>query len=163
MTIDRENNSYREVIADTETGQVIHEVDEPLDEHRGTDLQRERAADAMRNSVRRVVFATEAGSPTVGEDVAIRMRDALRGQIKGPFHRRALSAANAIDAGLLSDGVVKLEHAEQLAAIEVLEKWEPLEAELIALAAALRQAPSLTHQIGYAPDEDPLDRLPNLS
>lgn len=35
MTIDRENNRYREIIRDPDTGHVIHEVDEPLDEHRG--------------------------------------------------------------------------------------------------------------------------------
>jgi hypothetical protein len=32
---DREHNRYRERVIDPETGQVIHECDEPLDKHQG--------------------------------------------------------------------------------------------------------------------------------
>ena len=33
--IDRKNNRYREVVKDMKTGDVIHEVDEPLSQHTG--------------------------------------------------------------------------------------------------------------------------------
>ena len=33
--IDRKNDRYREVVKDTKTGDVIHEVDEPLSQHTG--------------------------------------------------------------------------------------------------------------------------------
>jgi hypothetical protein len=35
MTVDREGNRYRELITDPETGALIRDVDEPLDQHRG--------------------------------------------------------------------------------------------------------------------------------
>jgi hypothetical protein len=35
MTIDREADRYTERLVDGETGEVIHDVDEPLSEHRG--------------------------------------------------------------------------------------------------------------------------------
>jgi hypothetical protein len=33
--IDRAKNWYREIVQDPETGQVVHQSDEPLTEHRG--------------------------------------------------------------------------------------------------------------------------------
>jgi hypothetical protein len=35
MTVDREGSRYTERIVDGETGETIHEVDEPLTDHRG--------------------------------------------------------------------------------------------------------------------------------
>lgn len=35
MVIDRKNNKYKEIITDHETGQIIHECEEPLTNHRG--------------------------------------------------------------------------------------------------------------------------------
>lgn len=35
MTVDREADRYTERLVDGETGEVIHDVDEPLSEHRG--------------------------------------------------------------------------------------------------------------------------------
>ena len=35
MTVDREGDRYTERVVDGETGETIHEVDEPLSEHRG--------------------------------------------------------------------------------------------------------------------------------
>jgi hypothetical protein len=35
MTVDRENDRYTERVIDGETGEVIHDVDEPLSDHRG--------------------------------------------------------------------------------------------------------------------------------
>src|SRR5436189_34522 len=111
----------------------------------------------------RVTIVTEAGSPSVQEEVALRLRDGLRAEKAGAFQSRALSAAEVIDAALDSDHRVRLAHHQQLAVLDVVNKWEPLEdPEVIALAAALRQAPSLTHEYGAAPGEDPLDRLPRL-
>jgi hypothetical protein len=115
----------------------------------------------MTEERRRVTFETEAGSPAIDEDVVIRLRDDLRAR-PGAFAGRELAAANAIDAALLSDMRVKFAYAEQLGVLGVLHDWEPLQdPELIALLAALRQMPSLTHEIGYErhPDEL-LDRLP---
>lgn len=35
MTVDRENDRYKELITHPETGEVIHHCEEPLSEHRG--------------------------------------------------------------------------------------------------------------------------------
>jgi hypothetical protein len=35
QVIDRANNRYRKRVVDPETGQIVRDVDEPLDEHRG--------------------------------------------------------------------------------------------------------------------------------
>jgi hypothetical protein len=40
MTIDREQNRYQERIVDPQTGRVLRDVDEPLDQHRGRGLAR---------------------------------------------------------------------------------------------------------------------------
>jgi hypothetical protein len=117
----------------------------------------------MTDPGRRLTFVTEAGSPSIDEAIAFRIRDDHRATKAVAFQGRALAAANAIDAALLSDRRVKFEYAEQLAVLDVLQSWEPLDdPELIALVAALRQMPSLTREIGYDDGEDPLDRLPRL-
>jgi hypothetical protein len=117
----------------------------------------------MNTGDRRLVFVTEAGSPSVEEAVARRILGDLRAANAGAFQGRALSAANAIDAALLSDLRVTLEHAERLAVIGVIGAWQkPLDPEIVALDAALAQAPSLTHEYGGTEGEAPLDRLPPL-
>lgn len=34
-TIDRENDKYNEIVTDPSTGEIVHECEEPLSEHRG--------------------------------------------------------------------------------------------------------------------------------
>ena len=45
MDIDRENDHYREVIIDKETGEVIHYCEEPLSKHRGHGSAKKRELD----------------------------------------------------------------------------------------------------------------------
>ena len=33
--IDKDNNHYKEIVVDPETGEIIHQCEEPLSEHRG--------------------------------------------------------------------------------------------------------------------------------
>ena len=63
----------------------------------------------MTDDAPRLTFVTEAGSPSLDESVVVRIRDELRAAKPGAFQRRALSAANAIDAALLSDRRVTFE------------------------------------------------------
>ena len=44
--IDRKNDRYREVVKDMETGDVIHEVDEPLSQHTGHGSAKSQGASA---------------------------------------------------------------------------------------------------------------------
>lgn len=95
-----------------------------------------------------VKFITEAGSPSIPDADARALRDELLAE-HGLLQSRAHSAAHAIEGALLSDREVELGHAERLAVLEILERRpQPLEPEWIAFAAALRQAPSLTHEFG---------------
>jgi hypothetical protein len=93
-------------------------------------------------------FVTEVGAPTISEDDARELHRELLEE-SGAFKGRAHAAAHAIQAALLSDRKVELEHAERLALIDVLNRRaRPLGPELIALEVALRQAPSLTTEFG---------------
>lgn len=42
-SIDRDNDSYEEVVTDLETGRIIHECKEPLSEHRGHGSDKNRS------------------------------------------------------------------------------------------------------------------------
>jgi hypothetical protein len=93
-------------------------------------------------------FVTEIGAPTISEDEARELHRELLEE-SGALKGRAHAASHAIQAALLSDRKVELEHAERLALIDVLNRRpRPLEPELIALEGALRQAPSLRSKFG---------------
>jgi hypothetical protein len=97
----------------------------------------------------RIALVSEAGEPTIEPSEAERIRDDLLSSGgTDAFRGRAHSAATAIQRAIKGDGRVVLEGVEQLGVIEVLDARDSLDPELVALRAALVQAPSLTHTFG---------------
>jgi hypothetical protein len=97
--------------------------------------------------VSKITFVTEVGEPTIELSEAEHIRDDLLSSGRA-LSSRSHAAATAIHNAIKGDGRVELEHAGQLAVIEVLDARDPLSQELVALRAALVQAPSLTHEFG---------------
>jgi hypothetical protein len=100
-----------------------------------------------------VTFWSEIGEVTITERQARELVDDLR-RMEDKFGR-APTAADAIEAALVSGAHVVLEHAHRLAVLDVLRKRpSPLPDELALLDAALAAASSLTRgtaQMGRTP------------